>query len=297
MKLEELTLLQENRLEDETINQTRARLESEGMFHSEEKAPLSDEAERITEEATPPDEPQGITSEDEPSIPRQKIIQASCQIEGATPGMFRNTITGEEIPKLENVVFLAQFNTRSLFAEDDFTGERICWSNTGYFPARDHILSNTGQEPKSERCSSREEGKLVLHCPYAQWRNQAGEPDPNGTKPPVCKASIAFLGLDPVELPFWLIFHGAALPIVKEFLRYIAYRRKQLTQQGRFTYLHDFRLTIGLQVQSNKKGRFYVPVFEKKEEITDAEDRAILRKCYESMKDRFFPTPTKEEET
>ena len=98
-------------------------------------------------------------------------------------------------------------------------------------------------------------------------------------------------------MPFWVIFHGAALPIVKSFLRYINYRRKQLGQQGRAAYLHDFRLTIGLQLESNKKGRFYVPVFEQKDEITNQEERELLLRYYEAMTGRFWPEPEKGNET
>ena len=175
MKIEEITLLRENRLENETINETKGRLESEGMLGSNEQEQPG---------SVPTDEPDEIFADSELTIPRWKLVQPSCRIDGATPGMYRNTLTEEEIPKLEKVVFIRQFNTRSLFLEDDFTGERTCWSNDGYVPAREHVISKTGQEPKSERCASREAGKLVFHCPFSVWRNQAGEPDENGTKPP-----------------------------------------------------------------------------------------------------------------
>jgi len=126
----------------------------------------------------------------------------------------------------------------------------------------------------------------------AQWRNQLGESDPNGTKPPVCLASITFLGLElKTQMPFIVIFHGSSLPIIKSFLRVINYKREQSRRQGNDLQMYHFALTISLKQQTTAKGKYFVPVFEKKEEITDPKERAMLCSCYEHLCDRFQSEP------
>ena len=279
MKLEALQYFQENRLEEETINETMARLK---------------ESDRLLAENGSNVEPEDGS---EVTIPRFKIIQPGCRIEGATVGMFRNTLTEEEIPKLENVVFLAQQNSRALFPEDDFSGVRRCFSYDGYRPAREQIMAKTGQEPISSLCASRENDEIIFHCPYARWRNERGEADEKGKKPPLCKASIGFLGVDTeMYMPFTIIFHGTAIPIVKDFLRYINYKREESKRLGKQLQLFDFRLTIGLVLQSTAKGRFYLPSFEKKEEITDSDERALVRRHSQALQGRLWLENGKEED-
>ena len=281
MKVEELMILHGNRIEGETITQTRNRLESEGNLPVlETEAP---------EEVIPEDHRLALDFGTDLVIPRYKQVQPNCRIEGATPGRFRNMLTEEEVEKLENVVFLTQQNSRSLFPQDDFSGVKRCFSYNGYVPAAEQILKKTGLQPISPVCASRENGKLTFHCPYAAWRNELGEPDENGKKQPLCKASISFVGLELLSsMPFWVIFHGAAIPIIKDFLRYINYKHEEARHQGKDLRLFDFKLNIGLQSQTTAKGKFYLPVFEKKEEITDPEERLFLRKCYDSLNGRFL---------
>lgn len=292
MRTAELQLLRENRLEGETVNETRARLAKEGKFYDPE--PEAAEEKAIQEEHLANDPVFG----DDLPIPRWKVVQPQCRIEGATQGTFRNMLTEEEVSKLEDVVFLTQQNTRSLFVKDDFSGAKRCWSYNGYFPAQNQIIAKTGNEPMAPVCASRENGKLVFHCPHAEWRNQRGEIDPKGNIPPACKGSIGFLGVDVMShMPFWCVFHGTAIPEIKDFLRYINYKREESRRQGKNLQLFDFKLTLGLTLQTTPKGKFYVPVFEKKEEITDPEERVLLRKCYESLHGRFMVEPVAQEQT
>lgn len=285
MTIEELETLKENRTDEETLNQTHQRLISENRF------PLAIPENKESQEA-----PESPDFDGNLTIPRYKLIQPSCRIEGATIGCFRNSLTEEEFEKLENIVFLVQQNSRTLFPEDDFSGLKKCWSFTGYSPAKEQIFKKTGEEPMAPVCASRDgKGNLTVHCPYAEWRNQLGEPDPNGSKPPLCKASISFLGLDSSKMPFWIIFHGTAIPIIKDFLRFVAYKKVQGKHQGKDVQLYSFRITLGLKLQTNAKGRYYVPVFEKKEEITDEGEAAILKNCYASLRDCFLSEPMEAE--
>ena len=286
MQLAQLQHLYENRIDGESLTKTWERLQNEGPLKPVQTGTALVSARQ--EEPQAPD----LSYTGDIIIPRFKIIQPSCQLEGLTPGCFFNTITFEETDTLENVVFLTRQDSRSLFPEGDFSGERRCCSFNGYTPAKDYIFTKTGQEPIAPVCAKREDGKLVLCCPLAQWKNALGEPDPRGTKPPSCKASIAFLGVDTSAfMPFIVIFHGSALPIIKNFLRYINYKCEAGRRQGKEMGLHHFKLNITLEQQTNAKGRYFTPVFEKKEEITDHEELSLLGQCYENFKDWFLSDP------
>ncbi len=277
MQLTQLQSLYENREHGESLNDTLARLQQEP------------EKTEVNEPVTPSD---AVSSYgEELTIPRYKILQPSCQIEGATPGCFRNSLTEEEVEKLENVVLLTRQDTRSYFADGDFSGQKSCWSHNGYVPATKQIKSKTDQDPVAPMCARRDEkGKLVFCCPLAQWRNaKTGQIDPKGTKPPTCKASVKFLGLElNSQLSFWIVFHGSSLPIVKNFLRIVNYKRKGVQRQGDNLQLYHFRIDISLKQQTTSKGRFFVPLFEQKEVITDPEERVLLHKAYEYYKDWFL---------
>ena len=120
MNLEELQYLQANRVEGETINEARARLEKHSGF------PETKIAGNERQACNDLDFGQDLT------ILRYKVVQPQCRIEGATAGYYRNMLTEEEFERLENVVLLTQQNSRSLFPQDDFSGMKRCFSYNGY---------------------------------------------------------------------------------------------------------------------------------------------------------------------
>ena len=274
MQIATLQTLREQRLPDETINETWARLKQQGTFDS----PVSQNENSYNEDIV---------------IARYKILQPSCQIEGVTPGCFLNTVTQEEVEKLENVVFLSRQYSRSLFANGDFSGRKTCWSWNGYTPAIEQIRLKTGKEPRDLVCANRDEnGKLMFVCPFAQWRDEFDQPDPAGTKPPTCKTSISFLGLDLVkQMPFWIVFHGSSLPIVKSHLRVIDYKCVEARRQNRELNMYHFKTTISLKQQTTSKGRFYVVHFDDKQEITNSTQIASIKQAHDYFTGKFSDNP------
>lgn len=275
MTTTELQVLRESRLEGESLNETKDRLTKEGKFIPDKKSNLP---------ATVPMNDEEGFFQDDLAIPRWRVIQPTSRIEGAKIGTFRNTLTGEEREKLENVIFLRRQNGRILFPKDDFSGERICWSYDGFFPAREEIIAKTGSDPKSDCCVKKACGQKIVCCPLAMWNNEnKANGNGNGNRAPLCKETITFLGVDKNFLPLWLYFHGTAIPLVKNLISSIYLQKKQSAVQGQNIHLRDFRVTLGLKLQINDKGKFYVPVFEKVEKIADQEEQKLLTKCFDTL--------------
>jgi len=138
MQLETLQTLHEQRIDGENLNETLSRLQQEGSLHT------------LTEKPETQEPNTDISYGQEIVIPRYKLLQPSCQIEGVTPGHFFNTVTKEEVEELEDVVFLTRQDNRSLFNDGDFSGERRCCSFDGYTPARNTYRSGVCETRKWE---------------------------------------------------------------------------------------------------------------------------------------------------
>lgn len=273
MTLNELQLLHANRKEGESVNETQKRL-------LQERKPVAllppPQEEPGTEEPLPNDEDFAETSL---VIPRYKIIQPTTRLEGATTGRYLNTLTGEEKEKLENIVFLKRTTGRVLFPKDDYSGERACWSYDGLFPAAQEILFKSGQPPQHSQCVSKSGGVKTIHCPMAEWHKD----EKNNNIAPLCKETIGFLGIEQGDFPFMIIFHGKAIPTIKTLLASIYLKTKQALLQGKTLYLRDFFVTLGLKLQINEKGKFYMPVIEKIEEINNAAERKLFTDCFHAF--------------
>lgn len=280
MLSEELKILQENRLKDETINETRERLMQEKkLLPAPPTQPVRDE--------------EGFAIDDL-IIPRLKIVQPTNRNENAKVGYFHNVLTGEEKEKLEKVTFLRRYMGRVMFPENDFSGLRICWSYDGEVPAREEILAKTGEEPKAEKCVSGTKDARVFHCDFAKWRESENKKQPH--QPPLCKETVSFLGvMDAV--PFSISFHGMAISAVKKMIGSVYLLKKQAAMRGNNLHLRDFRMEIGLKMEKNNKGKFFVPVISGIEEIKDQEEKSLLNTFFHSLghtsSDRMLP---KEEE-
>ncbi len=273
MTLNELQLLQANRKEGESVNETKERLLQErrpvALLPPPAPEPIQEECSELDTDF----EDTNIV------IPRFKIIQPSTRLEGATTGRFLNTITGEERDKLENIVLLKRTTGRVLFPKDDYSGERICWSRNGMFPATQEILFKTGQPPQHDQCVSKSGGVKTIHCPLAEWYKD----EKNNNIAPKCKDTIAFLAIDQGAFPFIIIFHGKAIPPIKTLLASIYLKTKQARLQGKTLYLRDFFVTLGLKLQINEKGKFYIPVVQKIEEINNEAEKKLFTDCFHAF--------------
>lgn len=269
MKLQELQELQAQKQQGESINELMLRVESQPL--------------EVTEEIVPDDE--GFVDSDI-VIPRYKITQPTTRIEDAQPGHFRNVLTGEEYPELENVIFLKRSNSRILFKANDYSGGRECWSYDGVEPSS-QVKEKTGQKPKCERCVTNMANKKIVHCHFAVWTDE----------PPQCKEVINFLGLDQSGLPFWICFHGSAIPVVKAFLGTMYLKKKQGIAQGKNICLRDFRLTIGLNLKVSAKGKYYVPVFKSQVYIENKEEREGMSALFSQLSTKTMAETITIEET
>lgn len=284
MMLSELQVLQENRLESESLNATKERLIKEDQFPAKTQLrlmpPVEEKELQKESDSTnqiPPDE-EGFLNDDL-VIPRWRIVQPLCRTQGAKEGTFRNTLTGEERERLDNVILLSRKNGRVLFPEGDFTGTRLCWSYDGLIPEIEEIVRKTEKPPKSNRCIIKNNGSTRVNCPFAVW-NQ------NGKKAPQCRETITFLGIDADYLPFWIIFGGNGIPPVKDFISTIYLKKKQANLKGKDVHFRDFQILLTLQLEMQGKGKYYIPVVQKIEEITDVSKRQIITKCFESLNKR-----------
>lgn len=279
MTTTELQVLRENRLEGENLNTTKERLEKD-----QKQVPGSQTAlvpvkseEPIVSEPAMSDEDGFYTSD--LMIPRWKTVQPTSRIEGAKEGMFLNCLTGELREKLDNIVFLTRKNGRVMFPKDDFSGLRTCWSNDGVSPATDSVFMQTGEQPKSHACVLRSNGDKKVVCPFAEWHKTE-----KGNSVPECRETISFLGLDMQCLtPFFMIFHGTGIPPVKNFISSVYLKKKQAAMQSKELHLRDFKVALSLKLQMNEKGKYYIPVFEKAEEISTESDRMMLSRCFDAL--------------
>jgi hypothetical protein len=277
MVLNELQIIQDNRLEGESINAARERLQKEGKLTPSEQKIANVEEKSVVDENFP--ELENNFTQEDMSIPRYKIIQPTSRIENIDAGKFYNSLTGETYEKLEDIVFLLRNSGRVLFPEGNFNGERVCWSYSGTHPAADDIVAMTGNQPKSEICVSKTGNQKVHHCPFASWRNEKGEPYNKGKFPPLCKETLSFLGLDKNLLPFYINFHGMALLSAKNFLKTIFIKKQQALMNNKKLGLYDFRFTITLELKIGERGKYYIPSFVNTKEIIEVEQKRVIRVC------------------
>ncbi len=239
--------------------------------------PLEEQESQISDDAE-----EGLLSEDL-IVPKYKIIQPSCRIEGAKEGMFYNTLTLEQKDSLENIVFLSRKNGRVMFPSGDFSGARQCYSYDGIAPEREAVIKETGAEPPAPCCVINDNGQKKIVCPFAIWPDTPAE---NGSRSPRCKQTINFLCVDEFLSPFFLIFHGASIPTIKNFLGSIYLQKRQAMIQRKELHLRSFSITMKLKLHINDRGKFYLPMFEKVEEIVDPMRIHALHQCFDSLRNR-----------
>jgi len=198
-------------------------------------------------------------------IPVWKIVQNSCRIEGCKPylGQFYNTVSEEYREKLENVTFLKRMTGRVLFPKENYSGDRLCWSDDNVTP------SEIVEFPKCENCKN---------CELSVWSK-----DENGkNKPPKCKETISFMSLEDNFSPFIIRFSGTAMPPVKALLSNLFLKTKLGIIQKKKLSLRNFSVSISLVEKINDAGKFYIPVFSNIKEV-EVEKIELITALYETV--------------
>ena len=198
-------------------------------------------------------------------IPVWKIVQNSCRIEGCKPylGQFYNTVSEEYSEKLENVTFLKRMTGRVLFPKENYSGDRLCWSDDNVTP------SEIVEFPKCENCKN---------CELSVWSK-----DENGkNKPPKCKETISFMSLEDNFSPFIIRFSGTAMPPVKALLSNLFLKTKLGIIQKKKLSLRSFSVSISLVEKINDAGKFYIPVFSNIKEV-ETEKIELISALYETV--------------
>jgi hypothetical protein len=271
---EKLEILNKNRRPDESLADAVARL------FPEENTQIAPAPAPVATRPPAPimsleDDEEGLSDFDL-TIPRISINQNTTQIEGATAGKFRNSVTGEEQDTIE-VVFLKRFNGRVLFPENDISGERDCWSLDGIIPDVENI-AKANKKPIAEKCVEQRGREKKFHCPYSEWIER---------NPPKCKETITLLGLEGV-VPFYMSFHGTAIKPLRSFLGTIVIKKKAAKTRREVVNMRDFSVLLRVNRESNKRGTFYVPHFSQITPV-EASRREELTSVFELLKDRQTP--------
>ena len=149
------------------------------------------------------------------------VVQKTTRDPDATPGMFKDMITGQQFKTIQIVPLKIQVNPgpRVLFEEGSpFGADPICRSNDGIKPA------TNSQCPQSEFCKT---------CKHASWDNWKG-----GKATPACKENAKILFVERESfLPY--IMTARPLRVASQGLpgrhhRHAATRRGQGTPLGIF---------------------------------------------------------------
>jgi len=173
-----------------------------------------------------------------------ELVQYTSRTQGAKPGKYRDSVTGEHFDKI-TVVPLDIRKSRVLFPPgNDFTQKPLCRSNDGVVP------SPFAQFPQARTCAS---------CPKGQWRKEGGR-----NIKPECRDNLNLLVIDKEStLPAYIKFGGTGIAPFKEFLQIIERHRVTFAAKngGIKPNLFDYVFSLSGQEVVTPKGRFFVPVF------------------------------------
>jgi len=176
------------------------------------------------------------------------IIQNGSRDEEATPGTFKDMITGQSFRSIQIVPLKIICNPgpRVMYKEDaPFGSDPLCRSNDGVTP--DPRIEN----PPSSKCATCKFGDLM----WKTWRTTG--------KPTTCKekAKILFVARDS-GLPFMLSAGGRSVPAVKLLLKSIMRNAAMLYARGEKTGIYDYTTEMFLKRETSAKGVYYVLQFK-----------------------------------
>jgi hypothetical protein len=173
------------------------------------------------------------------------IVQATTR-DTATPGTFKDMVTGQEFKSLQIVPLRIQVNPgpRVYFEKNAPLGsDPICRSNDGITPATNALV------PQNATCAG---------CPKASWDNWKGGKGPA----PECKENARILFLErESQLPYIMTVKGKSVSQVKKFLNAIHRHALMARAKGTQLGIFDFTATISLEKQISDRGTYYVLQF------------------------------------
>lgn len=174
------------------------------------------------------------------------VVQKTTRDPDATPGMFKDMITGQQFKTIQIVPLKIQVNPgpRVLFEEGSpFGADPICRSNDGIKPA------TNSQCPQSEFCKT---------CKHASWDNWKG----GKGKPPACKENAKILFVERESfLPYIMTAKGKSVSQVKGFLGAIMRHAATALAKGQRLGIFDFTAEMYLDNVVDSRGAYYVVKF------------------------------------
>jgi hypothetical protein len=186
------------------------------------------------------------------------LIQKTTRDPEATPGTFKDTITGQSYKEIQIVPLKIQVGDaqgqgapRVMFAPDAaFGSDPICRSNDGVKPALN------AAHPQSEYCKD---------CKWSSWKDYK-----TTKKPPAChsKARILFVERS-TGLPFLINLGGRSITPVRNLLKSIMRFAAMSLMKGVRAMLYDFSCTMYLKDVVDSKGAYFVCQFKDISRVRD----------------------------
>jgi hypothetical protein len=175
------------------------------------------------------------------------VVQKTTRDPNATPGMFKDMVTGQQFKTVQIVPLQIQVNPgpRVLFEEGSaFGADPICRSNDGLVPAANALV------PQNATC------KGCKHSSWANWKNGKG-------KPPACKENARLLFVERESyLPYYMLAKGKSVAQVKAFLGAIMRHAATALAKGQRLGIFDFTAEMFLENVVDSRGAYYVVHFK-----------------------------------
>ena len=186
------------------------------------------------------------------------LVQKTTRDPEATPGTFKDTITGQSYKEVQLVPLKIQVGDstgagapRVLFAPDaPFGGDPVCRSNDGIRP------SLNAAHPQSDLCAN---------CKWSSWKDFS-----TTKKPPACHSKARILFAERTTgLPFLINLGGRSITPVRNLLKSIMRFAAMSVMKGVKTMLYDFSATMYLKDVVDAKGAYYVAMFKDIQRVRD----------------------------
>lgn len=202
--------------------------------------------------------------------PLLKLLQSSSKEEGARPGAFHLSATGDIYDSVK-CVFLKWDMTRTMFGKN-IGDPLLCGSNDRVMPS-DQI-----REPKATTC---------MECPF--HRRGYTEPVDQGN-PIACDESFDMIGyLIDDALPFRFRTRKLANLTVQQFITTVQWGKMKKLD------IYNHVVTITSKIKNSPKGSYHIPILS----VTSTIQRGELRKLFEELSTKTIeinPEPEDDEE-
>lgn len=177
-------------------------------------------------------------------VAMQLIQKPTGRIPDGVPGKFREDLTGSHFDKLRVIPLVFQ-TRRVMFPEGaDLSAKPICRSDNGVVP------SPFAEIPQAAQCA------LCDFGPKA-WKDYR-----KTGKKPACQEKMRIVFIDrETQLPYFLVIGGSSLSAAKKMHQAIAWNYAAQKANGLNLSLFDFVFDMIPEMQSSKKGTYYVVKF------------------------------------